>query len=129
MSRALSSSSTHVATPFPYTFQQVVTEGTDKVIYLLQYRGVRVRWMSLNGENPELAEHLYEVEEEACLQRREIKRTVDRAWRVEPYTSPLRSPTQPTRARGGRLELEAIMQDTLDDETWKPILTPDESSP
>ena len=129
MSRALSSSSTHVATPLPYTFQQVVTEGTDRVIYLLQYQGVRVRWMGLDGENPELAEHLYEVEEESRLQPRASKRPVDRAWRVEPYTPPPRSPTQRTSARAWRLELLEIMQNSLDDETWKPILTPAESSP
>ena len=128
-SQALSSSSTQVATPLPYTFQQVVTEGTDTIINLLHYLGVRVRWASLKGENPELAEHLFEVEEETYLQRLTIHWTVGHAWRVDPYRSPARSPVQSTRARREHLELEALMQDTLEDETWRPTFPAAEWSP
>ena len=90
---------------------------------------LRVRCASLRGENPELEEHLFEVEEEIHLQRLTIHWTVGHTWRVDPYRSPVRSLVRSTTARRERLELEALMQDTLEDETWRPTFAAAEWSP
>ena len=132
-SQALSSSLPPLATPLPYRFQQVLTEGSDTIINLLHYHGVRVRWASLKGENPELEEHLFEVEEEiyhwkdglAWKTSLTLHWKDGHTWRVDPYGSPVPS----TTARRQRLGLEALMQDNLEDETWRATFAAAEWSP
>ena len=103
------------------------------IINLLHHLGVRVLWTSQRGENPELEEHLFEVEEEIYHWKDSLDWKTSltlhwkdgHTWRVDPYGSPMPS----TKARMQRRGLGALIQDILGDETCRARHAASEGSP